>query len=185
MAAPLLRRLASFLALPILVASLLVVANYTESLAKVFTFAILLVQDLPLVSYFSSVEESRIVTTLERDSFMLAGKSQDAFDSQNPQEVGSLQDVLDRFQLGSNGAHIVVTDIQAHHVMGPSLQQGLSEATRALSHIQAGPARGIQTTVTQSGHQFQPATRDVAGLRIVEQLHVGPMRYFFAVFLHP
>ena len=74
-----------------------------------FTFAILLVQDLPLVSYFSNVEESRIITSLERDSFMLAGKSQDAFDSQNPDEVGSLQDVLDRYQLTKSGTHIMVS----------------------------------------------------------------------------
>lgn len=75
-----------------------------------FTFAILLVQDLPLVSYFSSVEESRITTSLERDSFMLATKSHDAFESQNPDEVGSLQDVLDRYQLTKSGTHIMVSD---------------------------------------------------------------------------
>lgn len=111
-----------------------------------FTFAILLVQDLPLISYFSSVEESRIVTTLERDSFMLAGKSQDAFDSQNPVEVGSLQDVLDRFQLGSDGAHIVVTNrdgvVVADTAIPGSVGKDYSEYTGVAEALSGDIAKG-------------------------------------------
>ena len=79
-----------------------------------FTFAVLLVQDLPLISYFSGVEEDRIVTTLERDSFILAARAQDAL-AEGSNQLGQLQDDLDRYQV-STGTRIMVTEIGRAHV---------------------------------------------------------------------
>ena len=39
------------------------------------TIVVLLVHDIPLASYLKSVENDRIITSLERDGFVLVGLS--------------------------------------------------------------------------------------------------------------
>ena len=75
-----------------------------------FTVGVLLIQDLPLVSYLSSVEQNRVVAGLERDSFVLANRAADTLASQTS-GFGALQDDLDRYQVAT-GTHIYVTDAQ-------------------------------------------------------------------------
>ena len=47
------------------------------------TLVVLLVHDIPLSRYLRTVETDRIITALERDSFIIAGKSEEALESPN------------------------------------------------------------------------------------------------------
>ena len=47
------------------------------------TLVVLLVHDIPLTGYLRTVETDRIITALERDSFIIAGKSEEALESPN------------------------------------------------------------------------------------------------------
>ena len=45
------------------------------------TFLVVVVQDIPLGGYLERVERERIVTALERDAFLLAGRSEDTLEA--------------------------------------------------------------------------------------------------------
>ena len=47
------------------------------------TLVVLLVHDIPLARYLRTVETDRIITALERDGFIIAGKSEEALESPN------------------------------------------------------------------------------------------------------
>ena len=76
------------------------------------TFLVLLVQDFPLSSYLRTVEEDRIVTTLERDSFVLAARSQEAFDTDKDNHA-TLHDIVTNYKASTGGSRILVTDAKA------------------------------------------------------------------------
>ena len=53
------------------------------------TFLVVLVQDIPLGNYLERVERERIVTALERDAFLLAGRSEDTLEAERHRIRGS------------------------------------------------------------------------------------------------
>ena len=118
-----------------------------------FTFAVLLVQDLPLVSYFSGVEEDRIVTSLERDSFILAARAQDTL-AEGGTEMGQLQDDLDRYQV-STGTRILVTNAIGT-VIADTQIPGTNGSSLASHPGIRGALQGTVTTgrTTQAGEEL-------------------------------
>ncbi len=73
------------------------------------TFLILIVQDVPLVRYLRTVETERINTSLERDGFIIAGRSKESLESLAPEDLNYISNVLvDYSQI--SGARVVVTD---------------------------------------------------------------------------
>jgi signal transduction histidine kinase len=75
------------------------------------TLVVLLVHDLPLVSYLKTVESDRIITALERDSFVIAGKSEDQLhvEENSNEPKFDLTAELDEYA-ARTGARIIVTD---------------------------------------------------------------------------
>ena len=84
---------------------------------------VILVQDIPLSGYVKGVETDRITTTLERDAFMLAGRSEDVLTSADqPAATGAAPGVSGgaaalavvveaaRAYRGTDGARVVITD---------------------------------------------------------------------------
>lgn len=88
---------------------------------------VILVQDIPLSGYVQGVETDRITTTLERDAFMLAGRSEDVLTSADaadgasadsaataatPEAAAALASVVDAAKAyrGTDGARVVITD---------------------------------------------------------------------------
>ncbi|WP_255447361.1 sensor histidine kinase [Schumannella soli] len=71
----------------------------------------LLVQDIPLASYLRETEEARLTTALERDAFVLAGRSSDALDGDSD-DAASLAAVrnLARQYAADSGARLVIVD---------------------------------------------------------------------------
>lgn len=73
------------------------------------TLVVLLVHDIPLTGYLRTVENDRIITALERDSFVIAGRSEEALESAEPSSTSYVQDAIKKYSTQS-GARVIVTD---------------------------------------------------------------------------
>ncbi len=73
------------------------------------TLLAVLVQDLPLSFYLQSVQQERIVTGLERDAFVLAGRSEEALESSTPESIAIVRDLALKYEEAS-GARVVIVD---------------------------------------------------------------------------
>ncbi len=73
------------------------------------TLVVLLVHDVPLVSYLRTVETDRIVTALERDSFIIAGKSEESLEAPTAANIASLRTSILEYSTKS-GARVLVTN---------------------------------------------------------------------------
>lgn len=73
------------------------------------TLVVLLVHDIPFTNYLRTVEADRIVTALERDSFVMAGRAEESLEEPSATNVKGLQATLDNYKTQS-GARVIVTD---------------------------------------------------------------------------
>jgi len=73
------------------------------------TLVVLLVHDIPLAGYLRTVETDRIVTALERDSFVIAGKSEESLESSTTKNISDLRASILAYNKKS-GARVLVTD---------------------------------------------------------------------------
>ncbi|WP_231556483.1 ATP-binding protein [Cryobacterium sp. MLB-32] len=73
------------------------------------TLLMLLVQDIPLSSYLRTVENDRIVTALERDAFVLAGRSEESLENPTAAHESTLG-ALARTYRDAGGARVVIVD---------------------------------------------------------------------------
>ena len=60
------------------------------------TLLVILVQDIPLSYYIQGVQRDRIITGLERDAFVLAGRSEEALESPTPESIAVITEVAKR-----------------------------------------------------------------------------------------
>lgn len=73
------------------------------------TVVVLLVHDVPLTSYLRNVENDRIITGLERDSFIIVGNAHEAVEEPTAANQADLEKILQRYRDKSQ-AVVVVTD---------------------------------------------------------------------------
>ena len=73
------------------------------------TLLVVLVQDIPLSFYLQSVQQDRIVTGLERDAFVLAGRSEEALESPSVAATAHIREVALTYQK-SSGARVIIVD---------------------------------------------------------------------------
>jgi signal transduction histidine kinase len=74
-----------------------------------FTAIVLLVQTIPLASYLRTVERDRLVTSLEREAFTIAGASTEVLEETDPQPSPALTATVMAYGQAS-GATVVVVD---------------------------------------------------------------------------
>lgn len=72
------------------------------------TFLVVVVQDIPLGGYLERVERERIVTALQRDAFLLAGRSEDTLESGTSTDPRLVADVHRYRQ--ATGARVVIVN---------------------------------------------------------------------------
>lgn len=72
------------------------------------TLLVLVVQDLPLGNYLQRVERERIITALERDAFLLAGRTEDILEAAAEPDPQVVADVHRYRQ--TSGARVVIVD---------------------------------------------------------------------------
>ena len=72
------------------------------------TFLVVVVQDIPLGDYLQRVERERIVTALERDAFLLAGRSEETLEASASPDPRVVADVYRYRQV--SGARVVIVN---------------------------------------------------------------------------
>lgn len=73
------------------------------------TLVVLLVHDIPLTNYLRTVESDRIITALERDSFVIAGRSEEVLEEKTNSTAVWINKVVTEYHEKS-GARVIVTD---------------------------------------------------------------------------
>lgn len=73
------------------------------------TLLVLLVQDIPLAFYLRQVENDRLVTSLERDAFVLGGRAEEVLEHSTPEGVADLTEFARDYQT-AGGARVVIVD---------------------------------------------------------------------------
>lgn len=79
------------------------------------TFLVVVVQDIPLGNYLERVERERIVTALERDAFLLGGRSEDTLEAATSPDPRVVADVH-RYRQAS-GARVVIVNAAGDSVV--------------------------------------------------------------------
>ncbi len=79
------------------------------------TFIVVAVQDIPLGAYLERVERERIVTALERDAFLLAGRSEDTLEAATSPDPRVVADAH-RYRQAS-GARVVIVNAAGDSVV--------------------------------------------------------------------
>lgn len=74
------------------------------------TIVVLAVQDIPLIQYLRTVETERIITALERDSFVIAGSSEETLETNTPEGIEFVQSTITRYS-NESGARVIVLDV--------------------------------------------------------------------------
>ena len=74
------------------------------------TIVVLAVQDIPLIQYLRTVETDRIVTALERDSFVIAGRAEETLETNTPEGLKYVQSTITKYGAES-GARVIVLDV--------------------------------------------------------------------------
>ncbi len=73
------------------------------------TIAVLLAHDVPIAGHLRGVERDRIVTGLERDAFVIAGRAEEALENGEARANPALQGLVDEYR-ASTGARVIITD---------------------------------------------------------------------------
>ena len=79
-------------------------------MVMVITALVLLVQTVPLAQYLRTVELDRLVTGLERDAFVLAGRAEEALESLDAAELAIVEEAALEYR-AAGGGRVVITAI--------------------------------------------------------------------------
>lgn len=74
-----------------------------------FTVVILLAHDLPLINYLRTVENERVITVLERDSFIIAGRAEPAAQNASSASIKYIKKAINEYSEQS-GSRVIVTN---------------------------------------------------------------------------
>jgi len=118
------------------------------------TIVILLAHDIPLTRYLKTVETERVLASIERDAFILAGGAEDALSGEVPQDPAALQSTVDVYA-AKTGASVVITDDAgiAVAVSGDEARQGDDYSTRpeVATALTGTPTSGRRPSETLGG----------------------------------
>ncbi len=73
------------------------------------TIVVLAAHDIPLAQHLRRVERDRLVTGLQRDAFVIAGRAEEILEADGNRGNPTLQRIVDDYRSGS-GARVVITD---------------------------------------------------------------------------
>ena len=77
-------------------------------MVMVITALVLVVQTVPLAQYLRTVEADRLITGLERDAFVLAGRSEEALESMNAAAIVVVEGAAQQYRAAGGGRVVIV-----------------------------------------------------------------------------
>lgn len=134
---------------------------------------VLAVQDIPLVSHLRVVERDRLVTRLERDAFILAGRVEEGLEEGADGSDATLLGLIERYE-DSEDVSVVVTDIDARAVLGPDFDFGedFSNRPEILAALDGRPEIGERDSATLGGRLFYVAVPVLSGDSIIGAVRI-------------
>jgi signal transduction histidine kinase len=136
-------------------------------------FLVLLVQDVPLAAHLQSVERDRLVTKLERDAFILAGRVEEALEGTNGAPDPGLLGVIERYE-DAEQVNVVVTDATGAAVFGPGFDIGEDFTNRPeiVEALAGRPNTGERDSSTLGTELFFVAVPVLSGDSIVGAVRI-------------
>lgn len=122
--------------------------RFIASLMSV-TLLVLLVQDIPLGFYLQQVEHDRIITSLERDAFILAGRSEEALETSTASDDSELITMTKKYR-DSGGARVVIVNAEGIAVVISDDDQ----ADLGTSYLNRPEITEALSGQISSGHRF-------------------------------
>ena len=113
------------------------------------TLLVLLVQDIPLGFYLQQVEHERIITSLERDAFILAGRSEQALETATVDDDTELIAAVKKYR-DAGGSRVVVVNAEGTAVVISDDDQ----ADLGTSYLNRPEIAEALTGQISSGHRF-------------------------------
>ncbi len=113
------------------------------------TLLVLLVQDIPLSSYLREVETARIMTSLERDAFVLAGRSEEALETPDPGDDGPLTQLAHDYR-AAGGARVVIVNLDGTAIV----TSDDDESKVGSSYLSRPEISGALAGSVETGHRF-------------------------------
>ncbi len=157
---------------------------------------VLLVHDVPLAGHLERVERDRLVTKLERDAFILAGRSEEDLEAETAANDPTLARLVADYSAAED-VRVVVVDDQAIGVLGSDLERTVGsdfgnrpEIERALDGVSNSGERASETlgedlffvaVPVLSGDEVVGAVRFSAPGRIVSERTADRVRGLFVV----
>ena len=125
---------------------------------------VLAVQDIPLASYLRSVERDRLVTRLERDAFVLAGRVEEVLEFGGTGNTDRLESLVERYET-TEDVRVVVIDVAGAAVLGPSFDVGEDFTNRPeiLDALAGRPVTGERVSTTLGTDLFYVAVPVISG----------------------
>lgn len=139
------------------------------------TLIVLLVHDIPLANYLRTVEQSRLTTTLERDSFILAGNSQRALTIPNPFNELQLRAAINKYDKNSDAVVIVTDSIGKVFVStDPDIKKGESFQSRPeiAQALKGSVTQGQRFSQTLNYEIFYVAVPILSGTKILGTVRI-------------
>jgi signal transduction histidine kinase len=109
---------------------------------------VLAVQDIPLIQYLRTVERDRIITSLERDSFVIAGRSEESLEESTPEGLEYVQSTITKYGAES-GARVIVLDVN-----GVAIADSESQETVGTSFLSRPEVAEALTGTVSIGRRF-------------------------------
>lgn len=134
---------------------------------------VLLVQDLPLATHLQSVERDRLVTKLERDAFILAGRVEEALESPGEPADPGLLGIIERYE-DTEDVSVVVTDSAALAVFGPDFDVGedFSNRPEIMAALGGRPNTGERESVTLGTELFFVSVPVLSGDSVIGAVRI-------------
>ena len=134
------------------------------------TIIILAAQDIPLARYLRNVETERVLASVQRDAFILAGTSEDALSGEGLQNSDALQTTVDIYRARTQ-ALVVVTDVNgiALAVSGEKARRGDDFSTRPeiAAALEGSPTSGRRPSEKVGGDIVYVAVPVLSGAQPV------------------
>jgi signal transduction histidine kinase len=134
------------------------------------TVMVLAVHDIPLAAHLRDVERDRIVTSLERDAFTLAGRAEEALEKSLATEYPALREVVEGYR-ERTGARVLLLDRNGLSVItsDPEVSDGRDYSTRPeVSAALAGnPVTGERDSRDLGGRLLYVAVPILSGTEVV------------------
>lgn len=125
---------------------------------------VLAVQDIPLAFHLRSVERDRLVTQLERDAFVLAGRVEEVLEGNTDDASWSLHALIEAYEASSD-VRVVVVNSAGQAVVGPTFEIGddFTNRPEIMGALSGNPVTGERVSTTLGSDLFYVSVPVISG----------------------